>query len=141
MAGEQRTSPVELFWDLVFVFAVTQVSTLLSHDLTWPGFGKPMLVLALVWWAWSAFVWAANAHDPEHPAVCGVLLLAMGLAFLVALAVPAGVGRRGDVLRAHVHRRPAPAPRALHGRVTPRQRVVRRDRRVRARHSRSGWVS
>jgi low temperature requirement protein LtrA len=92
MAAEQRTSPVELFWDLVFVFAITQVSTLLSHDLTWPGFGQAMLVLALVWWAWSAFVWVINAHDPDQPAVRGVLFLAMGLAFLVALAVPEAWG-------------------------------------------------
>jgi low temperature requirement protein LtrA len=92
MAGEQRTTPVELFWDLVFVFAITQVSTLLSHDLSWPGFGRAMLVLALVWWAWSAFVWVINAHDPDHPAVRGVLFLAMGLAFLMALAVPEAWG-------------------------------------------------
>jgi len=44
------------------VFAITQVTTLLWRDLTWKGFGRAMLVLALVWWAWSAFVWAANAQ-------------------------------------------------------------------------------
>ena len=59
--AEHRTTPVELLWDLVFVFAVTEVSSLLSHDLTWGWFARSMLVLALVWWAWSAFVWAANA--------------------------------------------------------------------------------
>ena len=47
----------------MFVFAVTQVTTLLSHDLSWAGLGRSMLVLALVWWAWSAFVWAANAQE------------------------------------------------------------------------------
>jgi low temperature requirement protein LtrA len=89
---EQRTTPVELFWDLVFVFAITQVSALLAHDLTWSGFGKSMLVLALVWWAWSAFVWVTNAHDPDDPEVRGALFLAMILAFLVALAVPEAWG-------------------------------------------------
>jgi low temperature requirement protein LtrA len=91
-AVERRTSSVELFWDLVFVFAVTQVSTLLAHDLTWAGFGRAMLVLALVWWAWSAFVWVTNAHDPRAPHVRGLLFVAMILTFVVALAVPRAFG-------------------------------------------------
>jgi low temperature requirement protein LtrA len=85
---ERRTSPVELLWDLVFVFAVTQVTTLLSHDLSWAGLGRSMLVLALVWWAWSAFVWAANAQDTGSPALRLALLLAMVLTFVAGLAVP-----------------------------------------------------
>jgi low temperature requirement protein LtrA len=89
---ERRTSPVELLWDLVFVFAVTQVTTLLSHDLSWAGLGRGMLVLALVWWAWSAFVWVTNAHDPADPRVRAVLFAAMLLTFLVALAVPGAFG-------------------------------------------------
>src|SRR3954447_16150884 len=89
---ERRTSNAELLWDLVFVFAVTQVSTLLAHDLSWPGLGRAMLVLALVWWAWSAFVWVTNAHDPDGPQVRGVLFAAMPLAFVVALAVPGAFG-------------------------------------------------
>jgi low temperature requirement protein LtrA len=92
---ERRTAPVELFWDLVFVFAVTQVSTLLAHDLSWAGFGRSMLVLALVWWAWSAFVWVTNAHDPGAPHVRGVLFLAMLLTFIVALALPGAFGDDG----------------------------------------------
>src|ERR687886_2628195 len=89
---QRRTSPVELIWDLVFVFAVTQVSTLLAHDLTWPGLARAMLVLALVWWAWSAFVWMTNAHDPDAPHVRAALFGAMILTFLVALAVPGAWG-------------------------------------------------
>jgi low temperature requirement protein LtrA len=85
---ERRTSPVELLWDLVFVFAVTQVTTLLSRDLSWAGLGRSLLVLALVWWAWSAFVWAANAQDTASPTLRLVLLLAMVLAFIAGLALP-----------------------------------------------------
>lgn len=85
---QRRTSPVELLWDLVFVFAVTQVTTLLAHDLSWGGFGRSMLVLALVWWAWSAFVWAANAQDAESPVLRAVLLVSMLLIFVTGLAVP-----------------------------------------------------
>ncbi len=59
---ERRTSPLGLLWDLVFVFAITQVTFLLYHHLDWTGFARSMLVLALVWWAWSAFVWASNAE-------------------------------------------------------------------------------
>jgi low temperature requirement protein LtrA len=85
---ERRTSPVELLWDLVFVFAVTQVTTLLSHDLSWGGLGRSLLVLALVWWAWSAFVWAANAQDTGSPVLRLALLLAMVLVFVAGLALP-----------------------------------------------------
>jgi low temperature requirement protein LtrA len=88
ISEERRTSPVELLWDLVFVFAVTQVTALLSRDLSWAGLGRSMLVLALVWWAWSAFVWAANAQDTESPSLRLVLLLAMVLAFIAGLALP-----------------------------------------------------
>src|SRR5206468_12256512 len=72
----------------VFVFAITQISTLLVRDLTWPGFGRAFLVLALVWWAWSAFVWTANADDPNSGAVRAVLLIATVLIFITALALP-----------------------------------------------------
>jgi low temperature requirement protein LtrA len=88
IAEERRTSPVELLWDLVFVFAVTQVTTLLSRDLSWAGLGRSLLVLALVWWSWSAFVWAANAQDTGSPTLRLVLLLAMVLAFVAGLALP-----------------------------------------------------
>src|SRR5262249_40132751 len=69
----------------------------LHHDLTWRGFGRALLVLALVWWAWSAFVWVVNAHDPDHPAVRGVLFAAMILAFIVALAVPEAWGEEATL--------------------------------------------
>ena len=88
MESERRSSPVELFWDLVFVFAVTQVSTLLRSDLSWAGFGRGMLILALIWWAWSAYVWVMNAQDAESPPVRAALLGAAGLIFIAGLAVP-----------------------------------------------------
>jgi low temperature requirement protein LtrA len=88
IAEERRTSPVELLWDLVFVFAITQVTALISKDLTWAGAGRGMLVLALVWWAWSAFVWAANAQDTGAPTLRLFLLLAMVLTFVAGLALP-----------------------------------------------------
>src|SRR3954454_21257368 len=89
---ERRTSTAELLWDLVFVFAVTQVTTLLSHDLSWAGFGRGMLVLALVWWAWSAFVWAANAPHTASPTLRAIRFAAMGLIFIAGLALPRAFG-------------------------------------------------
>jgi low temperature requirement protein LtrA len=56
-----------------------------------------MLVLALVWWAWSAFVWATNAHDPDDPLVRGVLFAAIILTFVVALAIPGAFGDEATV--------------------------------------------
>ena len=97
VAEERRTSPVELLWDLVFVFAITQVTTLLTRDLSWAGFGRGMLVLALVWWAWSAFVWAANAQDPSGRALRALLLTAMVLIFVSGLALPDAFGREGTL--------------------------------------------
>jgi low temperature requirement protein LtrA len=96
-APERRTSPVELLWDLVFAFAVTQVITLLVHDATWRGFGRAMLALALVWWAWSAFVWVANAFDYEERTLRLVLLVAMGFIFVAGLAVPGAFGNRATL--------------------------------------------
>ena len=87
--NERRTSPVELLWDLVFVFALTQVTTLIVNDLTWAGLGRGLLVLALIWWAWSAFVWAANAEAEESRALHAILLAGMLLVFVAGLAVPA----------------------------------------------------
>jgi low temperature requirement protein LtrA len=92
IAGERRTSPVELLWDLVFVFAITQVTTLLWRDLTWGGFGRAMLVLALVWWAWSAYVWAANAQAANSASLRACLLVSAISIFIAGLSVPHAFG-------------------------------------------------
>ena len=96
-ATDRSVSPVELLWDLVFVFAITQVGTLLSNQLTWDGFGRSMLVLALVWWAWSAFVWVANAEDAESPVFLLTLLAALVLIFISGLAIPHAFGERATL--------------------------------------------
>jgi len=95
--AERRTSPVELLWDLVFVFAVTQVTTLLRLDLTWAGFGRAMLVLALVWWAWSAFVWAANAQLETSTTLRVCLLVSSVSIFITGLSIPRAFGSEGTL--------------------------------------------
>ena len=97
ISDERRTTPVELLWDLVFVFAITQVTTLLWRDLTrgdltWGGFGRAMLVLALVWWAWSAYVWAANAQTGASSALRACLLISAISIFITGLSVPHAFG-------------------------------------------------
>src|SRR5437867_8415345 len=81
---EQRVTPLELFFDLVFVFAFTQVTTVLSDDPTWSGLTHGLLILAALWWAWSAYAWLTNTLDPDDEAVWGALLVAMAAMFVAA---------------------------------------------------------
>jgi low temperature requirement protein LtrA len=92
---ERRTAPIELLWDLVFVFAVTRVTTLLAGDLSWAGFGRSILVLALVWWAWSAFAWVTDAEDPDSTGFRLALMLGACLIFITGLALPQAFGSEG----------------------------------------------
>jgi low temperature requirement protein LtrA len=94
---EQRVTPLELFFDLVFVFAFTQVTTVLADDPTWRGLGRGLLILAALWWAWAAYAWLTNTVDPEMGAVWGAMLVAMAAMFVAALAVPDAFGRHGVV--------------------------------------------
>jgi len=94
---EQRVTPLELLFDLVFVFAFTQVTTVLSDDPTWRGLGHGLLILAALWWAWAAYAWLTNTVNPEVGAVWGAMLFAMAAMFIAALAVPDAFGRHGVV--------------------------------------------
>jgi low temperature requirement protein LtrA len=85
---EHRVTPRELFFDLVFVFAFTQVATLLSDDPTFAGIGRGVLVLAALWWAWTAYAWLTNTVDPEEGVVGAALLVALIAMFVTALVVP-----------------------------------------------------
>jgi low temperature requirement protein LtrA len=85
---EKRTGFIELFFDLVFVFAFTQVTTLVLEDTSVEGFGRAALVFALVWWAWSAYAWLTDAIDVENVPTRLFIFGAMLGAFFMALAVP-----------------------------------------------------
>ncbi len=85
---EHRVTPRELFFDLVFVFAFTQVATLLADDPTFAGIGRGVLVLGALWWAWAAYAWLTNIVDPEEEVVGAALLFALIAMFIAALAVP-----------------------------------------------------
>jgi low temperature requirement protein LtrA len=85
---EQRVTPLELFFDLVVVFAITQVTQLMSKELTWLGVGRGLLVLAAIWWLWTGYAWLTNSLEPEQGIVRAGMFVAMAAMFLVALAVP-----------------------------------------------------
>jgi low temperature requirement protein LtrA len=86
--AERKTSYIELFFDLVFVFAFTQVTALILEDTSVEGFLRAALVLAMVWWAWSAYAWMTNAIDIENTVTRLIMFAAMAAGFFMALAVP-----------------------------------------------------
>jgi low temperature requirement protein LtrA len=90
--AEHRVTPLELFFDLVFVFALTQVTSLLADDPTWGGVLRGMLVLAALWWGWSAYAWLTSAMDVDEGGVRLTMLAAMAAMFGAALAVPGAFG-------------------------------------------------
>jgi low temperature requirement protein LtrA len=86
--SEHRVSSLELFFDLVFVFSFTQVTTLLLDHMSWGGLGRGLLVLAVLWWAWASYAWLTNTIDAEAGPAIAVILMAIGAMFVAALAVP-----------------------------------------------------
>jgi low temperature requirement protein LtrA len=94
---EHPVTPLELFFDLVFVFGFTQVTTVLADNPTWSGLGHGLLILGALWWAWAAYAWLTNAVDPDVSAVWATMLVAMAAMFIAALAVPDAFGDHGVV--------------------------------------------
>src|SRR5919108_471478 len=88
----QRASTLELFYDLVFVFAITQVSHLLLEHLTWAGAGEALIVLLAVWWSWNYTTWTTNELDTETIPVRLLLLALMLVSLLMSVAIPDAFG-------------------------------------------------
>jgi low temperature requirement protein LtrA len=89
---EHRVTPLELFFDLAFVFGFTQVTTLVVDDPTWGGVFHGMLVLAALWWAWAGYAWFTSTLDVDEGGVRLAMLAAMAAMLFVALAVPGAFG-------------------------------------------------
>ena len=87
-ASEASVSPLELFFDLVFVFALTQVTALMAGEPTWEGLGKGMLVLAALWWAWGAYAWLTNYINTDEGRERLLMFGSMAAMLVAALAVP-----------------------------------------------------
>ena len=90
--AEKRVAPLELFFDLVFVFALTQVTLLMSNNPTWEGLGQGVLVLAALWWAWGAYAWLTNYIAADEGLERLLMFAAMGAFLITALAVPEAFG-------------------------------------------------
>ena len=109
-AESQHATSLELFYDLVFVFAITQVSHLLLGHLTWAGAGQSTLILLVVWWAWNYTTWVTNELDPESTAVRLLLIAIMLASLLIAIAIPEAFGSRALPVRRRVRGDPGRAP-------------------------------
>ena len=92
---ESRVMPLELFFDLVFVLALTQCTALMADDPTWEGIAKGMLVLGVMWWSWVGYSWLTSVVNPEEGAVRLVMFAAMAAFLVVALCVPGAYGDEG----------------------------------------------
>ena len=92
--GEQVT-PLELFFDLVFVLAITQCTALMADNPTWTGVLKGLAVLAVLWWSWVGYAWLTSVVDPEEGAVRLVIFAAMAALLVAALCVPEAFGDLG----------------------------------------------
>ncbi|MFG1649955.1 low temperature requirement protein A [Micromonospora sp. NPDC049275] len=93
--GVERTTSTELFFDLVFVFTITQLSHYLSEDLTWRGAGRTAVLLGLIWLVWIYTVWAGNWLLPDRAPVRATLLVVTLGSLLLAAALPTAFGVNG----------------------------------------------
>jgi low temperature requirement protein LtrA len=89
---DQKVTFVELFFDLVFVYSVTQVAHLMHGQVDLKSAGTALLVFWLVWWAWTQFTWALNAANTDHPRVQVATLVGTGVAFFLAVGIPRAIG-------------------------------------------------
>jgi low temperature requirement protein LtrA len=92
MREGERVTALELFFDLVFVLALTQCTTLMARTPTWVGLLKGVLVLGMLWWAWTGYAWLTSVVDPEEGSVRLVIFTAMAAMLVAALCVPGAFG-------------------------------------------------
>ena len=93
-----RVSALELFFDLVFVFAVTQLTGILARDMTLAGALRVLLIFGVLWWMYGGYVWLTNARTPVRTPERLLLLLGMAGFLIVGLAIPQAFGRDGVAL-------------------------------------------
>src|SRR3954453_21436022 len=90
-----RVSTLELFFDLVFVFTITQLAETLSEHLTVATLGNTMLILAVVWWMYSGYAWLTNAVAPDSTVRRTLLLTGMAGFLVMSLTIPEAFGGYG----------------------------------------------
>jgi low temperature requirement protein LtrA len=87
-SDDAQVTPLELFFDLVFVLAITQCTALMAHEVSWEGLVKGLLVLGVLWWSWVGYAWLTSVVDPEEGTVRLVIFAAMAALLVAALCVP-----------------------------------------------------
>jgi low temperature requirement protein LtrA len=92
LRDDDRVSPLELFFDLVFVLALTQCTALMADEPTWTGLAKGVAILAVMWWAWVGYTWLCSVVNPEEGSVRLAMFTAMAGLLVVALAIPGAFG-------------------------------------------------
>jgi low temperature requirement protein LtrA len=97
---EERVTPLELFFDLVFVLAITQCTALMAADPTWQGLVRGLLVLGVLWWSWVGYAWLTSVVDPEEGIVRGTMFAAMAALLVAALCVPGAFGASAGLFAA-----------------------------------------
>ena len=95
LRDDERVTPLELFFDLVFVLAITQCTALMAAHPTWEGLAQGVLVLGMLWWAWVGYAWLTSTVDPEEGGVRLAMFAAMAALLVVALCVPRAFGSAG----------------------------------------------
>src|SRR3954447_22129091 len=95
LRDREQVTPLELFFDLVFVLAITQCTALMSHHPTWSGLVQGLLVLGVLWWGWVGYAWLTSVIDPEEGPVRLVMFGAMASLLIVSLCVPEAFGHLG----------------------------------------------
>src|SRR3954451_1108689 len=91
---------LELFFDLVFVFAITQITAFMAADLGWRACLRGLVLLSLLWFAWCSYSWLGNQAHADEGLLRGAYIVAMAALFLVALAIPEAWGDEGGGLSA-----------------------------------------
>lgn len=97
MRDEERVTPLELFFDLVFVLAITQCTTLMASRAGWMGIGEGLLMLGLLWWTWVGYAWLTSVVNPEEGFVRFAMFAAMAALLVVSLCVPEAFGESGVI--------------------------------------------
>jgi low temperature requirement protein LtrA len=92
---EDRVTPLELFFDLVFVLALTQCTALMAASPTWEALAQGLLVLGVLWWSWVGYSWLTSVVDPEEGSVRLAMFAAMAGLLVAALCVPGVFGDLG----------------------------------------------
>jgi low temperature requirement protein LtrA len=93
-----RVTPLELFFDLVFVLAITQCTALMAGEPTWEGLAKGMLVLGVMWWSWVGYAWLTSVVDPEEGIVRLAMFGAMAGLLVISLSIPEAFGDLAGLL-------------------------------------------